>query len=271
MDAEKLNQALYEKMAAEQEQYRLVLLGQTPEEVLNHAAEYAIREDILMEMEELDLSPKEAAALLESSTPLADVYEDFRNRDGHMDRVRECIEDLARGLLESKRETTRSIPLYQQSGIYARDHGELEIFRASHQANVSCRDAIQSAIRDGYDGMHLSHDAVKDVLAEFGPERVSYVLATSIHGTTRDPRFSRDNLIWGTTVPMVETEALRTDYTLYSHPVLIDAFISIVRSELEVMREQRSTAEKRPSIKAQLTAKPVPSDKPDKPKDKEAR
>ena len=101
-----------------------------------------------MEMEELDLPAKEAAALLESSTPLADIYEDFRNREGHMDHVRECIEDLAKGLLEAKLEATRAIPLYQQSGEYAREHGELEAFRASHKANIACRDAIEAEIRE---------------------------------------------------------------------------------------------------------------------------
>ena len=39
MDAEKLNQALYEKMSAEQEQFRQGLLGKTPEEILDHAFE----------------------------------------------------------------------------------------------------------------------------------------------------------------------------------------------------------------------------------------
>ena len=39
MDTEKLNQVLYEKMSAEQAQFRHDLLGQTPEEVLNHAYE----------------------------------------------------------------------------------------------------------------------------------------------------------------------------------------------------------------------------------------
>ena len=37
MDTEALNNALYDKMAAEQERYRHELLGQSPEEVLNHA------------------------------------------------------------------------------------------------------------------------------------------------------------------------------------------------------------------------------------------
>ena len=36
MDAEKLNQELYDKMAAEQKEYRSWLLEQTPEEILNH-------------------------------------------------------------------------------------------------------------------------------------------------------------------------------------------------------------------------------------------
>ena len=130
-----------------------------------------------MEMEFLTLPEKLAAALLESPSPLTDIFKDFRDMEtGHMDYIRECIEDRAGILLESKREATRSIPLYQQSGEYAREHGELETFRASRQTNVACRDAIEAAITAGYDGMHLNADA-KGVLAEFGPERVSYVLA----------------------------------------------------------------------------------------------
>ncbi len=85
MDAEKLNQALYDKMAAEQERFKHGLLGMTTEEALDHAYEYAMRQDILMEMEELDLSAPEAAALLESPCPLADIYKDFRDMEtGHM-------------------------------------------------------------------------------------------------------------------------------------------------------------------------------------------
>ena len=39
MDAEKLNQALYEKMSAEQEEFRNDLLNQPPEEILKQASE----------------------------------------------------------------------------------------------------------------------------------------------------------------------------------------------------------------------------------------
>ena len=267
MDAEKLNQALYDKMSAEQGQYRDWLLTQPPEDILKHAYGYAMREDILMEMEELDLSEKEAAALLESSTPLADVYEDFRNREGHMDRVRECIEDLAGGLLESKREATRSIPIYQQSGEYALEHGELETFRASRKANVACRDAIEAAIREGYDGMYLNADA-KGVLAEFGPERVSYVLAATLQVKTHDARFSRGNLAWAATVPMAEPQDRRSSYIIDSHSTLLNSFVDMTRQELKRMKQPQ---QRKPSIKGQLVAKSVPGDRPAKPKDKEAR
>lgn len=270
MDEEKLNRELYEKMTAEQGEYQSWLLRQSPEDILKHAHEYGIREDILIEMDMLTLPKEQAAALLKSSTPLADVYGDFRGGDGHMENVRQCIEDLAKGLLKSQREATRSIPLYQQTGEYAREHGELEIFRASRKANAACRDAIEAAIREGYDGRILNADA-KSVLAEFGPERLCYVLAATLRGKTWDARFSRDNQAWAATVPMVEPEARRSSYVINSHPTLLDSFISTVRKEPEVMREQRSKAEKRPSIKDQLAAKPVPGDQPAKPKDKEAR
>lgn len=270
MDAEKLNQALYDKMAAEQERFKHTLLGMTPEEVLDHAYEYAMREDILMEVEELDLSAPEAAALLESPSPLADVYGDFREREGHMDLVRECIETLAYSLLETQREQTRAIPLYPHSGEYAREHGELDAFRASRKANEACKEAIEAAIRDGFDGMYLKAD-VKGVLAEFGPERVSYVLAATIQSKDWDERFSRSNKTWAAAVPMVEAEDRRCYYVVNSHSTLVDGFVNMARKEMDAMREQPELAAKKPSIKEQLAAKPVLGDQSAKPKDREAR
>ena len=269
MDTEKLNKALYDKMAAEQERYKHGLLGQTPEEVLNHAYEYAMREDILMAMEALDLPAPQAAALLASPFPLADVYKDFRDMEtGHMNDVRECIEARADTMLEAKREATRAIPIYQQSGEYAREHGDMDAFLASWKANTACRDAIDAAIREGFDGMYLNAD-VKGVLAEFGPERVSYVLAATVQGKTWEPRFSRSNHAWAASVPVFDTENHRLAYLISSHPAVLDGFVNMVRKELDAMREQ---PEQKPSIKAQLAAKPVPGDQPaTKPKDREVR
>ena len=268
MDEEKLNQALYEKMSAEQAEYRDWLLAQTPEEILNHAYGYAMREDILMEMEELSLPASLAAALLESPAPLSDVYKDFRDMEtGHMDHVRECIEGRAERLLESKREFTRIIPVYMETAEYAREHDESEVWKLSHKTNIACKDAIETAIREGFDGMHLNADA-KDVLAEFGPERVSFVLAHTLQTKAYDGRFSPGNLAWAKTIPIVESGAYRYQYAISSHPTLLNGFVDMTRQAMERMKQPW---QRKPSIKEQLSAGPAPSAQPDKPKDKGAR
>lgn len=58
--------------------------------------EYTMREDIVMCMEELELEPEKARALLRSPCPLSDVYKEFRDRETeHMDTIRDSIETEA--------------------------------------------------------------------------------------------------------------------------------------------------------------------------------
>ena len=97
---------LYDKMKAEQDKYRDWLLSQSPCEILNHTYEYMMREDIVMAMEDLELTPKQAKALLKSPCPLADVFEEFRGRETeHMDTIRDSIETRANEVI--KRENAR--------------------------------------------------------------------------------------------------------------------------------------------------------------------
>ena len=60
MDAKKLTAALAEKMQAEQDKYRTWLLSQPPAEILNHTYEYTIRQDILIALEDHDLTAAQA-------------------------------------------------------------------------------------------------------------------------------------------------------------------------------------------------------------------
>lgn len=96
MTNEELNTALYEKMFAEQEQYREWLLGQPPEEILNYTYEYTVREDILMSLEYHDLSDSQAQALMLSPSPLADVFKEWENREtDYMDNIWDTIQGRA--------------------------------------------------------------------------------------------------------------------------------------------------------------------------------
>ena len=143
MNTNNLNTALYEKMTAEQDKFRDWLKSQPPEEVLNHAYEYTIREDIVMAMEELELTDAQAQALLESSSPLADVYSYFEKLEtGHMDVIRDSIENRADDACKAQEEL-RNAAIYPHSASYAKEHGELEQYRASNRANLQCKEAIE--------------------------------------------------------------------------------------------------------------------------------
>ena len=159
------NTALYEKMAAEQDKFRDWLKSQPPEEILNHAYEYTVREDILMAMEELDLPQSRAAALLASPSPLADVYKEFADREtSYMDVVRDSIEQRAEAALDAQRE----LPLYRHDAAYAREQGNLDLYRASRRANIACKEAIEASISEHYRDNRLDKDAVPQVIEQFG-------------------------------------------------------------------------------------------------------
>ncbi len=252
MDNEKLNTALYEKMFAEQEKYRDWLLTQPPEEILNHTYEYTMREDILLALEYLDLSDARAAALLDSPSPLADVFKDFENIEtNHMDDVRDCIESRADAELQKWKEL-RETPLYFQTARYATEHGEQALFRASHYANIACRDAIEKAIADNYDGSHLDVEATSRQVGEkFTPERLKYILAATVQDKDWDGRYSSENKAWAKTVFVADGTTgwggnRNTEFMLNkTHSVLVDALVTHARKELA---KEQETPQKKPSV-----------------------
>ena len=104
MTTEELNQALYDKANNEMKHFANWLLKQTPEEVLNHAYEYVCRENILRSLEYNDLSSRQALALLNSPTPLADVFKKLENTAGsiQMDCIWNTVEARANEVIRAK-------------------------------------------------------------------------------------------------------------------------------------------------------------------------
>lgn len=126
-----LSSKLYEKMSAEQDKFRSWLLEQPPADILDHAVEYAVREDILMEMEALELPDDQARALLASPDAMSDIYRTFSKMadTGHMDVVRECIEDRAATLSMEQavqEEVQREMEMQgKQEAVYLVDRSSL--------------------------------------------------------------------------------------------------------------------------------------------------
>ena len=97
MTNEELNTRLYEKMFAEQEQFLDWLLSQPAAEILNHAYEYTVREDILMSLEYHDLEDSQARALLKSGKPLKQIFERWENQEtSYMDTVWDTVQEQAK-------------------------------------------------------------------------------------------------------------------------------------------------------------------------------
>lgn len=97
MTNEELNTALYKKVFAEQEKYREWLLSQPPDEIMNHCYEYTVREDIVLALEEYDLSDKQCKALLKSPSPLADVFAAWEDREtSYMEEIWQTVTGRAK-------------------------------------------------------------------------------------------------------------------------------------------------------------------------------
>ena len=226
---------LCEKMRVEQSAYCLWLTAQPPEEILNHAYEYSVREDIILATEEMNLTPAQVRALLKSPAPLADLYKDFSKLEtDYMSIVAQCIEDRADDLL--KREMQQNPPkVYRQSISYARQHDEVQQYKESYRLNERCGDEINGAIAFHYDGMHLDDGAVKQIVEEFGLERTKYVLAAAIQIRDGDGRISRANEAWANSVrtikDMDERGFDRACYyaSLQAHSCVLDGFANQVR------------------------------------------
>lgn len=259
MTNEERNTALYQKIFAEQEVFRDWLKGQSPEKILNHAYEYTVREDILLSLEYHDLSDAQADALMKSPSPLADVFRDFEKLEtGHMETVWDCLESRADTLLEEQRRTLRETPVYPYPASYAQEHGELEQYRASSKANAACKEAIEAAIREHYDGNSLDSQAAAQVVDTFGLDRTLYVLANTVQQKDWDGRISPSNKDWAKSIPIQKNpdawgEDRNNHLVVDSHPGLTDLFVSVFRKEYCQQQEKGI----KPSVRAKLQNQPA--------------
>lgn len=257
MTQEELSQALYDKADAEMEKFKSWLLAQPPEEILNHACVYSVKQDILLGLDSADLTEKQAKALLQSPTPLEDIYKALDKWDVNMMAdIIECIESRADAVIAANR-LQSEIPLYPHPASFAREQGELEQCRASNKANIACKKAIESAIREYYHDNRLDSQAAAQVINAFGLDRTLYVLANTVQQKDWDERFSHGNKNWAKTISIPQNpDAWGNDrncqFVVGSHSGLIDLFLSTVREEYCQKHEKAH----KPSVRAKLQATP---------------
>ena len=154
----------------------------------------------------------------------------------------------------------KNIPIYSQNAEYAREHGELDAYRASGKADVACKKAIEEAIREHYHDNRLDDAGVKQVADAFGYDRMLRVLANTVREKDWDGRISRENKAWAQTVHIVPNpDAWGLNRNVYfvveSHPGLTDLFVTQARKQYALEREK---PQKKDSVLEKLQ-RPKPS------------
>ena len=124
--------------------------------------------------------------------------------------------------------------LYPFSAEEARRRDELSLWRASHQANIACKEAIEASIRRDFDGTRLKDGCLDEVLRRFGYRRTAWVLANTLQQKDWDGRFRQSNLQWAaqTRIPQ---EDHNSDFVVESHPAVLDGFVTRYREAYQAL------------------------------------
>lgn len=95
------NDMLFCKMLNEQKSFRKFLLTLPPEEILAHAGEYTIREEIVHYFTDRELGESDCAALSSLQYPVEDVFRQWMKQDDSIEEdieraVNDCIKSFGR-------------------------------------------------------------------------------------------------------------------------------------------------------------------------------
>ncbi len=219
------------KMTDEFNTYRAWLLTQPPEEILKHAYEYSVKQDIILNVADADLSPAQLETMLRSPCPLEDVFKDcaYIDQSDYNYTLKVLIEQRADDAMEQQ----RAAPIYDDTAREANERGELDKFKASAEADENCKTAIENAIVRNYDGSRLNTSAaIREVREQFGDKRLTRVTASLIINRPHDGRISPENMAWAE-----KNAATKKVCTNRTHSGLLDIFAARLR-ESERKRER---------------------------------
>ena len=219
------------KMTEEFNAYRAWLLTQPPEEILKHAYEYSVKQDIILNVADADLSPAQLETMLRSPCPLEDVFKDcaYIDQSDYSYTLKVLIEQRADDAMEQQ----RAIPVYDGTAREAKEQGELDKFKASAEADENCKAAVENAIARNYDGSRLNTSAaIREVREQFGDKRLTRVTASLIINRPHDGRISPENMAWAE-----KNAATKKVCTNRTHSGLLDIFAARLR-ESERKRER---------------------------------
>ena len=116
----------------------------------------------------------------------------------------------------------------------------VDAYLDSRKLNIDCKNAIEQAITENFDGMSLNPDTATGVIEKYGEERVAFVLANTLRQLSYDGRFSDGNKRWADGIDVPENISrgmdLNRDYIVSSHPAVLNGFIDMARNEIRTRK-----------------------------------
>lgn len=181
-------------------------------------------------------------------TVMLDSAEYLRNAEMSMEDDMNMIDGI---INNGKKEERSDVPLFLEEIDFSTcDDATLQSFRESAKANMDCAKEISQALSQNYDYERYtlnSEQALSDVREKFSDDRIAFVLACALNGTS-DGRiakevkdFVRDTL---QNVPELYT---KRSLSLSSHAGLVNLFAkAVMKSQPEKQMEKPTPEKKEP-------------------------
>lgn len=118
-----------------------------------------------------------------------------------------------------------------QNAVYRVQKQKADEYRENMRKNVDCKRAIEKGISENFNGMVLSTGFEDEIIAEYGLDRVEYVLANTIQEKDHDGRFSNINKEWARQKEITEMPEHRYQFVVESHPAVLDGFVNLIREK----------------------------------------
>ena len=224
---------------AEFEIYKADVLTRSPEDIFYE--NYKIH--VFTELKEVIEAGSESGWYLDSAhyralyeergSILHELYDDFIGDEyasiNNMDDTAEFIKGYCERYHSAVLSGQTKLPVYLKTSQYALEHGEFEQYQTSRRLTEECRNAIDRAISENYDGLHLQRGFETKLIDEYGEERVKYIFATTLRENLGDGRYSPENKGWAENIPVSESPEERSNCCLKSHPAVIDGVVRRIR------------------------------------------
>ena len=220
--------------------YKADIISRSPEEIFNENYKIHIFTELKDVIEAGSkgggyLEPEHYRALYEDrGSILHELYDDFigdeyASVDSGTDTA-EFIKDYCENYHSAVMSGDTKMPVYLKTSQYALGHDEFEQYQASRNISEECRDAIDKAISENFDGLRLKDGWLNAITDEYGEERVRYILATTIRENLGDGRYSPENKGWAENISISESADERRNCCLHTHPAIIDGVVRMVRA-----------------------------------------